>query len=498
MRRKHFIWNTISSFISQIVGIICAFILPKLILESYGTEVNGLISSISQFLAVISLSEFGITAVVQSSLYKPLANKDYDEISKIMASATRFFRRIAYILLGYIFILCIFYPSVINSEFNNIYTISLIVILSINSFSQYLFGITNSQLITADKKGYIISITGIITTILNTIICYILIKLGFSIQIVKLATTLIFLIKPIVCFIYVKIHYQVDINIHYESEPIQQKWNGVAQHISYYVLNGTDVMILTLFSSLENVSIYTVYNLVLSGLKQMFSVFENVVRPLLGEYWALNQIKKLENYFSLYEWTMHTLTTLIYGCTLMLIVPFIQVYTSGIKDANYMVPFFAMTITLAFAIQNIRNPYNSLIMCVGHYKQTQGNYITVTIINIAISILTVYKFGLVGVAMGTLMALSFQTLWQARYTYRNILNWKFRLFLKQLAVDSLIFVIGFILTHNIKMGEVSYFGWVVLAIKIFFVWSMVILVINITFYKSKIISISKLMTQYKK
>lgn len=84
----------------------------------YGSAVNGLVSSITQFLGFISLAECGVGAVVQSALYKPLANNDMQEVSKIMKSADRFFKRIAYILLAYIAILMVFYPLITLKSFD--------------------------------------------------------------------------------------------------------------------------------------------------------------------------------------------------------------------------------------------------------------------------------------------------------------------------------------------------------------------------------------------
>lgn len=41
----------------QITILICGFVVPKLIITNFGSNVNGLISSITQFLAYISLLE---------------------------------------------------------------------------------------------------------------------------------------------------------------------------------------------------------------------------------------------------------------------------------------------------------------------------------------------------------------------------------------------------------------------------------------------------------
>lgn len=104
----------------------------------------------------------------------------------------------------------------------------------------------------ASQKGYIQYTIQIIALVLNTIVCAFLIKTGYSIQIVKLTTSFIFLLKPLLLTWYVKKHYNIDTKITYNEEPIKQKWNGMAQHFASYVLGGTDNIVLTLFSTLAN------------------------------------------------------------------------------------------------------------------------------------------------------------------------------------------------------------------------------------------------------
>ena len=101
-RKEKLLLNTISSLSFQITTIICGFILPRLILNSYGSEVNGLINSITQFLGIISFLELGVGAVIQSSLYKPLAVNDQEQVSKVVVSGQKFFSKLALILLIYV------------------------------------------------------------------------------------------------------------------------------------------------------------------------------------------------------------------------------------------------------------------------------------------------------------------------------------------------------------------------------------------------------------
>ena len=105
MRKKRLVYNTVSSLVYQVITIICGFVLPRLILGAFGSNVNGLVNSIVQFLGIISFLELGVGAVVQSSLYKPLAENKRDDVSKIISSANKFFRRLGQILAVYVVIL---------------------------------------------------------------------------------------------------------------------------------------------------------------------------------------------------------------------------------------------------------------------------------------------------------------------------------------------------------------------------------------------------------
>ena len=210
MREKRLAANTVSSLMLQLCTIVCGFILPRMILAGFGSNVNGMINSITQFLGVISFLELGVGSVIQSSLYKPLADKDNETISKIIVSGQKFFSRLAMILFVYVCILMGSYPFFAKQDFGIVYTSTMVAILSISSFAQYYFGIVNSILLNADQKGYVSNITQIVTLILNTVFCIVLIKHGASIHIVKLTTSLIYVIRPLYLSFYVKQHYCLD------------------------------------------------------------------------------------------------------------------------------------------------------------------------------------------------------------------------------------------------------------------------------------------------
>ena len=110
MRSKKAIKNIISSLLQQLITILCGLILPRMIIGAYGSSVNGLISSMTQFLGYITLLEAGIGPVIKSVLYKPIANRDKKEIEKILKASQKFFSMLSYIFVIYLIVLCVLYP----------------------------------------------------------------------------------------------------------------------------------------------------------------------------------------------------------------------------------------------------------------------------------------------------------------------------------------------------------------------------------------------------
>lgn len=486
MRNKLLAKNTVASLIAQITTLICGFILPRLFLQHFGSEVNGLVNSIVQFLSVISFLELGVGAVVESSLYKPLAEKDNQQISKVMVSANKFFQRLAQILFIYVLILMLVYPLIANQNLGFLYTATLIAAISISSFAQYYFGIANALLLNADQRGYIQYNAQTVTVVLNTAVCAVMISMNGTIQMVKLATSLIYLARPLALHFYVKRHYQIDWKIKYTEEPIKQKWNGVAQHIAAVVLDGTDTIVLTVFSTLSNVSIYSVYFLVIKGVKTLFLSMTNGIQALIGELWAKQELEKLKGFFAWVGWVIHTGTTYVFSCTAALIVPFVQVYTFGINDANYIQPVFAVLLTLANAMHCLRLPYNIMVLAAGHYRQTQKNYIVAAILNILVSILTVKVWGLIGVAIGTLVAMTYQTMWLAVYDSRHFIFWSLKNVTKQFAIDTLSAALIIVFGSQMSLKEPSYINWIFMAVNVAVMALVVVVGMNLVFYKNRV------------
>lgn len=478
--------NTYFSLVYQGLLLVTGFILPKLFLTFYGSKVNGLISSIAQFLSFINICDMGISAVVSSAYYRPLAEKNIDQVSSIFKYSKSFFNKIGVILCAYVAGLTVFYPKITGTSFSWEYTATLILAMSVSQFAQYFLGIRYQILINADQKAYIQIVINGGTLLLNSIACVVIMCLGGSIHFVKLSTSIIYLLRPLLMYTYVKKNYKLNNAVGVNSNIIPQKWNGVIQHLAYTINENTDIIVLTLFSTLESVSVYSVYILVTGGIKAIVNACTNSFLPLFGNIIAKEEKELLSKTYGLYEWLIHTIVTLLYTITGILIVPFVLLYTSGITDVSYDEPLFSMLIVMAYAVNCIRSSMHTIIKAAGHYRQTQLASLLEAALNVGISTILVFQFGLVGVAIGTLAATSFFTVYEIVYLKNSILFWNIGNVIKRFAIDALQIVGILILSSFVKVEQSSFFTWTVSAIEVTVFAVLVTAVIQVLFERDEI------------
>jgi len=492
MRGKKALCNIISNLALQFVIIVYGFVVPKIIITNFGSNVNGLISSITQFLGYIALLESGFGPVVKATLYKPISKKNREEIALILKASEKFFRNISKIFLVYILFLAFFYPVVLNNSFSYIYTFSMVIIISISTFAEYYFGMTYRLYLQAEQKNYIISIIQVILYVFCIMCIILLSKMNVNIHLIKLITGLIFVFRPIIQNFYVKKKYCIDLKNINDSYKINNKWDGLAQHIAYVIHSNTDIVILTLFSNLLEVSVYSIYRMVTNAIKALIQSLSNGIDALFGDMIAKGEYENLNHKYNSYEIVFFTVTTIIFTCTILLIVPFIQVYTKGIQDANYIRKLFAYLIVIGEYIWAIRLPYSSITLAAGHFKETRKGAWIEALCNIIISICLVFKYGIIGVAIGTIVAMSIRTIEYIYHTNKYILKrnaWKSWGKILLVIIETLICIY---ISHCISyLDNNNYFNWIINAIMVTFYVSIVTITINILFFKKDFKSIIK-------
>ncbi len=489
MKRRLYL-NGALSLLYKICSVIIGLIIPRLILSYYGSETNGLVTSITQLLSVISLMDLGVGAVVQSALYKPLVEKDHDKISVIYNAAHRYFKTIAGALLLYVVVLCCYYGIFKTEIYSWPFTSSLILALSIDYFAQYYFGICNSLLLNADQRIYVVTLVNLYGLITNAIVTVIMLNVGVGIQLVKLASSCVFFTKPLILKIYVKKHYSIEKIKHPPKEAIPNMWNGVAQHVTVAVSNSIDNILLTVFSTFTTISIYNVYVLPLNSIRGLLDTASNSYKSFFGNLIAKGEKKQLQEEFSKYETMMHFIVTAVMSTCMVVLVPFVLVYAKNVNDADYKNDLFCFIIVTAYVMYGLRTIYTNVIFAAGKFKETQYYCMMECLLNLVVSLVFVKPFGLVGVATGTVISSGYRMIASAYYLKTDILKRSLSHLYKHLITDCCCFCIVVAIGRLVKIQTLSFFGLMIYAAVFFTVSIAVCIAVHFIMYKNQMKSLA--------
>ena len=297
-------------------------------------------------------------------------------------------------------------------------------------------------------------------------------------------------VKPIMLWIYVKHNYRLS-NIEANTNVLRDKWTGLGQHTAFFFHSHTDVIVLTFFADLKYVAVYSVYNMVTSQIQSLSSSFVSGMESVFGDMYARKEKSLLNKTFNLYETLMSFFSSILFSVTAVMIVPFVKVYTSNISDTNYIEPLFGVMLTVAAFISCLSSPYSSSVIAAGHFRQTRWAAYGEALVNVLLSILLVKKFGLIGVAIGTVAATLYKLVFYVVYLKKNILNRKISCFLKRefinLSTVALIFVIG---KYTLTFLDISnYAQWALAAVVITVLACLITIGSNFLFYRNDCIAL---------
>ena len=450
--------------ISQIVTLLLGILIPRLLIINYGSEVNGLLSSVKQVFVYVSLLEAGIGTAALQALYAPIAADDKEHTSAIMAATDRYYKRTGILYAIAVIALAVVYPLVVKTELNTMLVILVILFQGSAGVIKYFFQGKLTILLRVDGKSYI---TTNVATIVNVVAHFtqiLLILVGFDIIAVQFAYFVINLLQMIYITWYVKKYYSwLELKAEPDYKALGQSKFVIIHQISGLIFNNTDILILTYFCGLKTVSVYSLYSLVISCISNVIDTICSSVEFILGQ--AFNSDRE---YFlkiqEVYETYYMAISFGFFTIGLIMFPSFIELYSKGMTDANYNDPWLPYLFVILNLLMYARRTSSQIINFAGHFKQTQWRSIIESVINLSVSLLLVRKIGIYGVLLGTIVALFYRTNDIIIYANCYILGrkpWKtYRRWIQNICI-----MCGCVYGTRQILGNISnYFEWVLNAI----------------------------------
>lgn len=486
MRTKKAFKNLVFNLVQQVIGIVTNFILPPMIIGTFGSAMNGLVATIKQIMSYAQLTGAGIASTSTYALYEPLSKNDTEKISGIYNATGKMFNRAGNWFSFIILVVSIIYPFFVSNGIDKIIVTLLVIIIGISGISEFYVIGKYQALLNADQKNFVIAIAQTIGNICNIIMTILLIKLHQTIVIVQLGASVIYVMRILIITWYIKKQYRyLDKNAAPRFDSIKQRNDAVVHELTALVVHSSSTILISIFLGLKAASVYSIYALIFSGLNTICSIVSNAIYASFGEVIAKKDRKVLNSAYNVYEWGYFLIVAIIYTVTFLMIMPFICVYTKGLTDINYQLPLVGALFTVVGFANNLRVPARTLVIASGHFKETRNRSILEMVINLVGQIIFIPIVGIYGALLGAILSFTYRTIDFIIYTNKHILFIDNMRSLKRVLIN--IIVASFIIIVCMLWFPIvaaNYLTWIGYGIIVTVIVSIIYIIVSICFERS--------------
>ena len=451
-RVRKSIINAEVNLIFYFIALFLAFFSRKIFLECLGTEFIGLNGTLSNILGYLNLVELGIGGSVGYLLYKPLQQKNEEEISEIISIFGYLYNWIGGIILAAgIAISCLF-PFIFGSTqlgFGIVYFSFYSILGSslIGYFINY-----RQILLSADQKNYLVALY---TQSANIAKILLQIYLAYNYRNLYLWVAVEFLFGIIGCFIL-----NWKINKEYPwlktrksiGHALLKKYPSILSYtrqifihkIKDFLIYKSDELFIFLFVSLKMVAFYGNYTIITTKIGQLFSSILGSMEASIGNLIAEGNKQKILRVF----WEITTIRHFVAGFLCFSIYHFIEPFIRLWLGAEYILSReILILIVLSIYIGTSRGSVDMFNATHGLFADTWTAWLEL-VMTIVITLIGGYLWGIAGILLNKVITTSLiGLLWKPYYLFHSGLHLNYSTYWKGASRNFIVSIISFSAAH---------------------------------------------------
>ena len=441
-------YNLFSGILYQVVLIALSFLLPRLYLENFGSEVNGVLSTIKQIFIYMFLLESGIGLATTQALYKPVAEKNHSKVSSIISATHTYYVKVGVLYAVIVLLIALVYEFIVPTTIEPGVVFGVVIFTALPALFSYFVQSKYRILLEVDGRKYVITNSEIVLQLLSNIAKILVIVLTNNLLLMQLAYCILYLLQLLYVYVHAKRRYKwLKVNAEPDYEAISQRKSVLVHQVSGMVFSNTDVLLLSFLCDFKVVSVYSIYNIFFSQVQTFITNITSGFSFALGQLFHTDRTKFMKVY-NVYETFYIMVTFIIYTLMAVFLLPLIQIYTNGINDANYTNSLLVILFVIMNLFSNGKIPSNHVLEYSGKFEETRSHAIWEMVINIVVSIVAILKWGICGAILGTIVALLYRGTMMIYYSNKKVLERgifnTYKIWLVNGAVFALIMVIFFV------------------------------------------------------
>lgn len=481
-RTKNSFRNILFSLANQLITILLGFINRSVFIWTLGVVYLGISGLFSDILTMLSLADLGFGVALTYSMYKPLAEKDYDRLAALTGLYRRVYRIIALAVTLIGLALVPFLKYLINLK-HPIPHITLYYLMFLaNTVASYLV-VYKTSILTADQKDYLLKKYQSIFSIGSTACMTLFLLLTHS-YFIYLLIQVIFTYSQNFYSSYVAekkypfIKKHVSMPIKEVKEIFKNLYSVFLYKISGVLLNATDNTIISIMIGTGMVGYYSNYSMITLQVTNLVNTIFYSLTASLGNLVVREKAHRRYQVFKAIQSVSDIFSGICTACLFLLFQDLIHVWLGN--------HFLLNNITLLAIICNF---YLGVILlpiwiyreATGLYQQTKYIMVVTAVINLVLSCLMAKTLGVAGVLFASAIARLMTYFWYEpvllfrKYFSASSINY-FISILKNIFVTVLVIYINDLLFDKILVNS-----WTMLFVKAFCI-GIVSLIVTILFY----------------
>lgn len=452
-RIKNSMRNILGAMVNKFVAIVFPFVIRTILIYKLGAEYAGLNSLFTSVLQILSLSELGIGSAIVFSMYKPIAEEDYDMVGALLNLYRKFYLVVGCFMLAVGLVLLPFLPHLINGNYpNDINLYVLYLVYLSNTILSYFLYAYKSSLLNAFQRN---DIENNIATIVNVgmYLVQILVLLAFEnyyIYVIWLpiSTIVINVIRSVITdkkFSQVKCQGNVD----------KETKTGIYKRVGALIghqLSGTvncslDNIVVSAFLGLFTVAQYGNYYYIVSALSGMMQVVFNGLTASIGNSIITESKEKNLKDFYVVQYINAWIVGWMSTCMLCLYQDFMVLWVGE----KYL---FSFDIVVLFVIyfyswQIRRTVLTYKNACGMWWADKLKPYVSV-ISNVILNFTLVQVCGVYGVLISTIISyVVIEAPWETHVLFKEYFRNEEKIYWKKMCFFSLLWIVNISLTYKI-------------------------------------------------
>lgn len=480
-RTANSIRNAKVGLIIYAFDLLLTFFSRKYFIEFWGPELLGLNSLAKSLLQFLNLAELGIATAVGCSLYKPLFEKDQKTVNEIISLQAYFYRWIFYFILSASVILMAFFPLIFaDSGVPLYYAYATYIALAVAILLSY--RVNYRQIIfTADQKQYVSTFLFQGGRVVKSTL-----QLGVLFLCAPAYGYWIWLGMEVVMAIASSVGLELAVRKQYPQlvtspalgKQVRKQYPGVittTKQVFFHRFGGfalaqSSVVIIYAYATLTDVTIFDNYNFIVIGLAVMWSTLFGGSTASVGNLIAEQPGKVQSLYWELFSFKTW-LCGIVVCATMFLAQPFVTLWVG----AEYVMPKMALVWLMGtLFIRLFRDSTDVFLYAFGLYKDI-GAPIVEAALNIGLSVLFGYYWGLPGIMAGVFVSLFIVVfLWKPFFLFREKMSQRPAVYFRRAALHLSLIAVSILVTYYLKNllpidPIASYAQWLLYGLYIVFI-----------------------------